>query len=125
MSGREGRRERIPSRFCFVSTDPEVGLELMNHEFKFFNLITPAESLLLCEVTYFQLPEIRTWTSWGVGILPTTACTETYIISLLLTNIQIVSSFSSLQTRLQGIFLDSCIFTLICMYPFDDVLVLH
>ena len=30
--GRERRRERIPSGFCTASTEPDVGLELSNHE---------------------------------------------------------------------------------------------
>ena len=30
--GRERGRERIPSRLCTVSTDPDVGLNLTNHE---------------------------------------------------------------------------------------------
>ena len=30
--GRETGRERIPSRLHAVSTEPEAGLELMNHE---------------------------------------------------------------------------------------------
>ena len=30
--GRERRRERIPSRLCTVSMEPDAGLELMNHE---------------------------------------------------------------------------------------------
>ena len=29
---RERERERIPSRLCTVSTEPDVGLELMNRE---------------------------------------------------------------------------------------------
>ena len=29
---REGERERIPSRFCTVSTEPDAGLKLRNHE---------------------------------------------------------------------------------------------
>ena len=29
---RESERERIPSRLCAVSTEPAVGLELMNSE---------------------------------------------------------------------------------------------
>ena len=30
--GAENERERVPSRFCTVSEEPEVGLSLMNHE---------------------------------------------------------------------------------------------
>ena len=30
--GRERGRERIPGRLCTVSTEPDVGLEFMNHE---------------------------------------------------------------------------------------------
>ena len=29
---RERERERIPSRLCTVCTEPNVGLDLMNHE---------------------------------------------------------------------------------------------
>ena len=29
---RQGERERIPSRFYTVSEEPDVGLELTNHE---------------------------------------------------------------------------------------------
>ena len=29
---REGERERIPSRLCTISTEPDAGLEPMNHE---------------------------------------------------------------------------------------------
>ena len=29
---RERERERIPSRLCTVSTEPDTGLKLMNHE---------------------------------------------------------------------------------------------
>ena len=29
---REGERLRIPSRLCTKSMEPDVGLELMNHE---------------------------------------------------------------------------------------------
>ena len=29
---RERERERIPSRLCTVSTEPDTGLDLMNHE---------------------------------------------------------------------------------------------
>ena len=29
---RERRRERIPSRFCAVSSEPNMDLDLMNHE---------------------------------------------------------------------------------------------
>ena len=31
-TGAERGRERIPSRLCTVSTEPDVGLELMNRE---------------------------------------------------------------------------------------------
>ena len=34
-----GQRERIPSRLCTVSTEPDAGLEPMNHE-----IVTTAES---------------------------------------------------------------------------------
>ena len=30
--GRESGRDRIPSRLCNVSAEPDVGLELTNHE---------------------------------------------------------------------------------------------
>ena len=30
--GRERRRDRIPSRLCTVSTEPDLGLELVNRE---------------------------------------------------------------------------------------------
>ena len=30
--GRRERRERIPSRLCAMSTEPDAGLELTNHE---------------------------------------------------------------------------------------------
>ena len=30
--GRERRRERIPSRLCAVSVEPDLGLEPTNHE---------------------------------------------------------------------------------------------
>ena len=30
---RENERERIPGRLCAVSAEPNVGLDLMNHEF--------------------------------------------------------------------------------------------
>ena len=30
--GREGERQRIPSRLCTGSMEPNVGLELTNHE---------------------------------------------------------------------------------------------
>ena len=29
---REGERERIPSRLCIVSTDPDAGLKLKSYE---------------------------------------------------------------------------------------------
>ena len=29
---RRGERERIPSRLCTVSTEPDVGLQPMSHE---------------------------------------------------------------------------------------------
>ena len=32
MRGREGGRERTSSRLCTVSVEPDVGLELTNHE---------------------------------------------------------------------------------------------
>ena len=32
MQAGEGRRERIPSRFCAVSTESDTGLDLMNRE---------------------------------------------------------------------------------------------
>ena len=30
--GREKKRERIPSKLCAVSTEPDAGLDLTNHE---------------------------------------------------------------------------------------------